>query len=186
MKDNEIIELYWKRNEAAIAVTADKYGSYCHSISYHILHDNEDAAECVNDTWFGAWKSIPPKRPERLSTYLGKITRNLSLNRLKQYSAAKRGLGQTELVLSELEDCIPAQNHVEQVVEEMVLVQIINQFLYGQPEQRRNMFVRRYWYLYSIHDIAKVYDMTESKVASLLFRMRKELREQLEKEGITL
>lgn len=93
MKDNEIIELYWKRNEAAIAVTADAYGSYCHSISYNILHNHEDAAECVNDTWFGAWKSIPPKRPERLSTYLGKITRNLSLNRLKQYSAAKRGAG---------------------------------------------------------------------------------------------
>lgn len=186
MKDNEIIELFWKRNEAAIAVTADTYGSYCHSISYNILHNNEDAAECVNDTWFGAWKSIPPKRPERLSTYLGKITRNLSLNRFKQYSAQKRGLGQTQLVLSELEDCIPAQNDVEQIVEEMVLVQAINRFLYGQPELRRNLFVRRYWYLDSIQDLAKVYEMTESKVASLLFRMRKELRTQLEQEGITL
>lgn len=83
MTDQEIIDLYWKREETAIAVSANKFGSYCHSISYNILHDNEDAEECVNDTWLGAWKSMPPHRPERLSTFLGKITRNLSLNRFK-------------------------------------------------------------------------------------------------------
>lgn len=100
MKDNEIIELYWERNETAITATAEKYGGYFHTISYNILHNNEDAEECVNDTWLGAWKSMPPQRPNRLATYLGKITRNLSLDRFKQYNAAKRGSGQAELVLT--------------------------------------------------------------------------------------
>lgn len=186
MKDEEIISLYWKRDETAIAATADKYGNYCRSISYHILHDVEDAKECVNDTWLGAWKSIPPRRPNRLSVYLGKITRNLSLNRFKQYNAEKRGSGQTELVLSELEDCIPDKNSIEQIVEEMVLTKSISQFLRTQPRQKRNIFIRRYWYLYSIRDIATSYGMSESKVASLLFRMRNELKSHLEQEGITL
>ena len=186
MKDDEIISLFWKRDEQAIAAAADKYGSYCRSISYHILHNHEDAQECVNDTWLGAWKSIPPQRPNRLSTYLGKITRNLSLNRFKQYNTEKRGLGQTELVLSELEDCVPAENNIEQVIEEMTLVKSINQFLRAQPLQKRNIFIRRYWYLYSIRDIAALYGMSESKTASLLFRMRNELKAHLEREGITL
>lgn len=163
-----------------------KNGNYCHSISYNILHNNEDAEECVNDTYLGAWKSMPPQRPNCLPTYLGKITRNLSLNRFKQYSTKKRGLGQTELVLSELEDCIPAKTSVEQAVEESFLVESINQFLYAQPEQKRNIFIRRYWYLFSIRDIAKAYDMSDSIIASLLFRMRNELKTHLEKEGIVL
>lgn len=186
MNDNEIIELYWARNENAITASEEKYGRYCHSISYNILHNNEDAEECVNDTWVGAWKSIPPQRPNRLSSYLGKITRNLSINRFKQYTAEKRGLGQTEIVLSELEDCIPAETDVEQLVEEMVLVKALNRFLRGQPEQKRNIFIRRYWYLYPIREIAEVYSASESKITSLLFRMRNELKEYLEKEGITL
>lgn len=186
MKDNEIIGLYWERNEAAITATAEKYGSYCHTISYNILHSNADAEECVNDTYLGAWKSLPPQRPDRLSTYLGKITRNLSLDRFKQYNAEKRGRGQTALMLSELDDCVPAKMDVEQSVDEMVLVESLNQFLYAQPEQKRNIFIRRYWYLYPIRDIAKYYGMSESKTASLLFRMRNELKEHLEKEGIML
>lgn len=186
MKDHEIIDLYWKRKETAISATAEKYGKYCHTISYNILHNNEDAEECVNDTYLGAWKSMPPQRPEHLSAYLGKITRNLSLNRFKRYTAEKRGLGQTELVLSELEDCIPSETGVEQVIDEMVLVNSINQFLRAQSEQKRNIFIRRYWYLYPIRDIAENYGMSESKAASMLFRMRNELKTHLEKEGITL
>ena len=186
MKDNEIIGLYWERNEAAITASADKYGDYCHSISYNILHNNEDAEECVNDTWLGAWKSMPPQRPERLSTYLGKITRNLSINRFKKYTAEKRGLGQTVLVLSELEDCIPDQANVEQMIDEQILVKAINDFLYAQPEQKRNIFIRRYWHLFSIKDIAVAYGMSESKVASLLFSMRNDLKTYFEKEGINL
>lgn len=186
MKDDEIITLYWERDEKAISATAARYGSYCHSISYNILHNTEDAQECVNDTWLGAWKSMPPHRPNRLSVYLGKITRNLSLNRLKHYTAEKRGLGQAELALSELEECIPAGSDVEQAVEEMALTQSINRFLYAQPRQKRNIFIRRYWYLYPIRDIAQAYGMSESKVASMLFRMRNELKSHLEKEDIQI
>ena len=186
MKDHEIIDLYWDRNETAIARTSEKYGSYCHTISYNILNNDEDAEECVNDTWLGAWKSMPPQRPNNLATYLGKITRNLSLNRLKQYTTEKRGGSQTDLALSELEDCIPSSTTVEQITEEKELVASINRFLYAQPEQKRNIFIRRYWYLYSIRDIAGAYEMSESKVASMLFRMRSELKAHLEKEGISL
>ena len=115
MKDNEIIDLYWRRDEAAITATADTYGNYCYSIAYNILFNNEDAEECVNDTWLNAWKSIPPQRPNRLSTYLGKITRNLSIDRYKSMTARKRAMGQVELVLSELEGCVPAQTIMEQL-----------------------------------------------------------------------
>lgn len=186
MKDNEIIALYWERKEMALSVTEEKYGKYCHSISYRILHNHEDARECVNDTYLRAWDSMPPKKPDCLSVYLGKITRNLSLNRLKLYQAKKRGLGETELVLSELEECIPAQTKVEQVVEELVLVNVINEFLRKQKKEKRSIFVRRYWYVFSIKEITREYHMSESKVVSILFRMRQELKEQLEKEGITL
>ena len=102
MKDTEIIDLYWNRDESAIAATAESYGNYCYSIAYHILQSPEDAQECVNDTYWKAWLSIPPQRPSRLATYLGKITRNLSLARLKRLNAQKRGKGQVELVVTEL------------------------------------------------------------------------------------
>ena len=186
MKDEEIVELYWKRSEMAITETSEKYGSYCRAISYNILNNAEDAEECVNDTWLGAWKSMPPRRPNRLATFLGKITRNLSLNRFKQYAAEKRGGGQTELALSELEDCIPAPATVDRIVEEDALVESLNRFLYAQPERKRNIFIRRYWYLCSIRDIAEAYGVSESKIASALFRIRNELKKHLEKEGITL
>ena len=186
MKDNEIIELYWNRNEAAIAATAECYGNYCYAIAHHILQSPEDAQECVNDTYWKAWLSIPPQRPNRLATYLGKITRNLSLDRLKRLNAQKRGKGQTELALKELESCIPTANGLEQIVDEIVLTNAINQFLRLQPKTERNIFVGRYWHLYSIADLAQAYGMRESKVASLLFRMRNKLKTYLEKEGISV
>lgn len=186
MKDIEIIDLYWERDESAIAATAEKYGNYCHTIAYNILRSNRDAEECTNDTYLGAWNSIPPSRPNRLSIYLGKITRNLALNRYKRYAAEKRGCGQVELVLSELEACIPANTSVEQAAEEKELVAAIEHFLYSKPNLNRNIFVRRYWHLYSIKDIAEAYGISESKAASMLFRMRNELKTYLEKEGIML
>ena len=125
MRDHEIIELYWARNESAIAATAEKYGSYCHTIAYNILRNKEDAEECANDTYLGAWNSIPPQRPNRLSIYLGKITRNLALNRYKRCTAQKRGHGQVALALSELEACVPAEGNVEQAIEETELAAIL-------------------------------------------------------------
>lgn len=186
MKDNEIINLYWSRDETAITATADTYGNYCYTIAYNILCNNEDAEECVNDTWLNAWKSIPPHRPNRLSTYLGKITRNLSLDRYKLLTAQKRGMGQVELALSELEGCVPAQTDMEQIADEMVLVDAIETFLRSQPRTECNIFIGRYWYLYSIRDLAGAYRMSESKVMSLLHRMRSKLKLHLEKEGISL
>ena len=186
MRDHEIIELYWARNESAITATAEKYGNYCHTIAYNILRNKEDAEECANDTYLGAWNSIPPQRPNRLSIYLGKITRNLALNRYKRYTAEKRGHGQVVLALSELEACVPSETTVEQTVEENELAAAIDRFLYAKPKLNRNIFVRRYYHLYAIRDIADAYGMSESKVTSLLFRMRNELRRFLEKEGIML
>lgn len=184
MEDAQIVELYWNRDEAAIAATSERYGNYCYSIAHHILQCSEDAKECVNDTYWKAWLSIPPHRPQRLATYLGKITRNLSLDRLKRLNAQKRGKGQVDLALRELESCIPATDDTEQIVDEIVLTGAINQFLRAQPRTERNIFIGRYWHLYSIADLAQAYGMRESKIASLLFRMRSKLKHHLEKEGI--
>lgn len=145
MKDCEIVELYWNRDEAAITATADTYGNYCYAIAYNILNNNEDAQECVNDTWFNAWQSMPPQRPNRLSTYLGKITRNLSLNCYNLLTAQKRGRGQTELALTELEGCVPAQGNPEQITDEMVLVDAIEAFLRTYPRREPEYFSGRVW-----------------------------------------
>lgn len=186
MNDQEIIALFWAKKETAISATADKYGNYCHTIAYNILYNRLDAEECVNDTYLGAWNSIPPQKPKILSAFLGKITRNLALNRYKHNSAAKRGNGQVELALSELKNCIPDKKCVEKTVEDALLVSVINRFLYAQTKTKRNIFLLRYWYLYPIRDIAEMYDVTESKIKSVLFRMRNELKKNLEKEEIYL
>lgn len=186
MKDEEMVGLYWMRSEDAVAATAEKYGNYCYSIAFSILHNAEDAEECVNDAYLAAWNSIPPHRPERVAAFLGKITRNVSLNRWKQYNAQKRGEGQTELALSELEECIPAKTGIEQAVEDELLTRSIEKFLYSQPKLKRNLFIRRYWYISSIQELADEYGMSESKAKSLLFRMRKKLKHHLAKEDIIL
>lgn len=186
MEDKRIVELYWERSEQAIAETAAKYGPYCHYISYNILHSHEDAEECVNDTYAGAWNAMPPHQPSRLATFLGKITRNLSLNRRKQYQAVKRGQGQTELALAELEECVPDGQNVESQLEERQLVACIESFLEALPQMKRKVFVRRYWYLSPVGEIAAQYGMSESKVTSMLFRLRRELKVRLEQEGILL
>lgn len=186
MEDHEIIDLYWERSENAISATSEKYGSYCSAISFNILHNQQDVEECVNDTYMAAWNAMPPHRPNRLAVFLGRITRNLSLNRVKRDATAKRGLGQTVLVLSELEECISASGTVEQAMDEKLLLKAIEQFLYTQPNEKRNIFIRRYWYLTPVKEIAAGYGLSESKVKSLLHRMRNKLRIHLEKEGIYL
>ncbi len=186
MNDQKIIALFWERNESAISATAEKYGNYCHTIAYNILYSHFDAEECVNDTYLGAWNSIPPQKPNNLTAYLGKITRNLALNRYKVRSAAKRGGGQVEIALSELENCVPDSTRVEQVAEEALVVSVLNRFLYKQSKTKRNVFLCRYWYLYSIAKIADLFDMSESKVKALLFRMRNDLKKTLQKEEIYL
>ena len=146
MNDHEIIALFFARQENAISATADKYGNYCHAIAYNILFNRSDAEECVNDTYLGAWNSIPPQRPNNLAAYLGKITRNLALNRYKRNTVAKRGYGQVEIALSELENCISDDTDVEQAVEDALIVSVINRFLYAHSRKNRNIFILRIKY----------------------------------------
>lgn len=186
MEDSRIIELYWERSESAIAETSNKYGRYCYSISHNILHNDEDAEECVNDTYMRAWNAMPPLRPNRLSIFLGKITRNLSLNKYKRFNAEKRGFGETPLALSELNDSIPSSSDLEQATDDLLLVEALNGFLAEQPRKKRVIFVQRYWYLMPIRELAELYNSSESQTKSLLFRMRNELKTYLEKEGITI
>ncbi len=186
MEDSQIIQLYWERSETAISETHQKYGPYCRRIAYNILHSSEDSEECLNDTYLRAWNAMPPKRPDLLSVFLGRITRNLSLDRFKSYQAQKRGEGQTVLALAELEECVPAPGSVEQVIEEEALAQCIDRFLKGLSREKRRVFLLRYWYLCPIREIASQTGMSENKLASMLFRIRKELRRYLEKEGVAL
>jgi RNA polymerase sigma-70 factor (ECF subfamily) len=183
MDDDKIVELFWARAERAVTETAKKYSGYCFHISYRILQNSEDAEECVNDTYLHAWNAMPPHRPQRLATFLGKITRNLSLQKYTKNHAQKRGAGQVELALSELEECIPANTSLEQIVEERLLAESLDAFLRGLRKETRMVFVARYWYLYSIQEISKHYDMSESKVKSMLHRTRKKLKVYLEREG---
>ena len=186
MEDQQIIELYNERSETAISETANKYGKYCYYIAYHILYDEQDSEECVNDTYLRAWETIPPQYPNKMSAFLGKITRNLALNRYRYYMREKRGGGQITLVLDELQECVPATNSTEEMIEEKLLVELLNRFLHELPIEKRMMFVRRYWYMSSIQEIANDYEISESKVKMTLLRTRNKLKQILEKEGIVL
>lgn len=186
MDDQQILDLYWSRSEIAVSETAKKYGKYCHCIAYNILGNDQDSEECVNDTLLKAWRSIPPQRPDKLAIFLGKITRNLSLDRYRRRSADKRGGGQVSLALEELADCLPVRDPADGIIEQMVLTDILNRFLGSLPEMNRNIFLRRYWYFSSTTEIAAQYGFSESKVKMVLHRLRKQLGALLEKEGIAL
>lgn len=186
MEDNNIVDLYWKRSEMAITETASKYGRYCNTIAFNILHNKEDAEECVNDTYLKVWGVIPTLRPQRFSAFIGKITRNLSIHRYEYYKAKKRDYEETTITIEELQDCIPNSDNVEGIIDDMMLTEIINRFLSGLSMEKRKIFMRRYRYLSSIKEIASDYQMSESKVKMLLLRVRKELQKLLEQEGIAL
>ena len=184
MDDKAIVELYFARSENAISETAVKYGGYCYSIANNILSNKEDSEESVNDTYLAAWNTMPPKHPSILSAFLGKITRNISLDRWKSRSAYKRGGGEVTLALDELSECISNGESTEQVAEKRELLRCINWFLDELPETERNMFVCRYWYLEPVQQIADRYGFSLSKTASMLRRTRENLRKQLIKEGL--
>ena len=186
MRDTEILDLYWARDERALAETQASYGKYCYSIAWRILNDREDSDECVNDTWMRAWNAIPPKRPERLNLFLGAITRNLALDRWKGQRTMKRGGGETMLALDELTECVPAAHSTEDIVEAEELQRLINDFLRTLPEKDCNVFLRRYWYVEQYEVIAKRYGMKVNTVKTSLFRTRSRLKAFLEKEGVVL
>ena len=183
MSDQEIVELCWSRSEHAVDKMAEKYGSYCYSIAFNILVNREDAEESVNDTYLAAWSTIPPKRPVMLSTFLGKLTRRISIDRLRRRTADKRGGGEIDLVLEELEYCIAGNQNMESDYIHKELAATINRFLDTLPQTERNVFLCRYWYLDSVIDIASYFDFSQSKVTSMLHRIRRKLRTQLEREG---
>ena len=183
MEDRRIVELYWQRSEDAIAETASKYGNYLHSIAYQVLSNTQDAEECVNDTYSAAWNAMPPHRPSVLSTFLGKITRRISIDRWRKYSAEKRGGGEVALALDELADCVSGSGSVEEAAERRELKNLIDRFLDALPTTERKVFLCRYWYLDSVSSIAKQFGFSESKVTSMLHRTRAKLRAVLEKEG---
>ena len=186
MEDKNIVELYWKRDEQAIEETKTKYGKYCQKVAYNILQNNEDAEECVNDTYLGAWNSMPPHKPDMLSTFLAKITRNLSLKKWRNYTADKRGGGETALTLDELQECVPSVSSVDEEIQLKALSEIIDRFLRGISENERRVFICRYWYMDSIADICRQFGYGESKVKMMLLRTRQKLLDKLVKEGVTL
>ncbi len=184
MTDKEIIELYWIRSENAISETDSKYGAYCRSISYNILSDSRDVEECVDDTYLNTWNAIPPRRPNILMAFLGKIIRNVSINLYKKNSAQKRK-GNIMGVIDELDECVPdSRNTVDGMADRHLITECIESFLAKQPEVNADIFVRRYWYMDSIPKISTDFRMSQSKVTSILFRMRKGLKAELEEMGV--
>ena len=184
MEDYRIIDLYWERNAQAITVTEEKYGGKLHHIAQNILYVREDAEECVNDTYLGAWNTMPPKRPNYLFAYLAKICRNLACNCLDWKNAKKRRAEVVELT-DEMELCIPNPEEDRRRDGEEIGA-ALSAFLRNLAEEKRLVFMRRYWFADSVSDIAKRYHISESKVKTMLFRTRKELRTYLEREGIWL
>lgn len=186
MEDHEIVDLYFARNESAIAETEIKYGRYCYSIANRILENAGDAEEIVNDTYLKAWNTIPPNRPDSLRAYVGMICSRLSLNRYDMRKAEKRGGAQTALVLEELAECVSDPASEADPGDAMALRDALNRFLASLSAKTRKIFVRRYWYMSPVSEIARDFSMKESTVTVLMLRTRKKLKQFLQKEGFNV
>ncbi len=186
LEDEKIVELYLERNETAIEKTSEKYGIRLRSISKGIVKDTETAEECENDTYMAAWNSIPPNEPKTyFYAFLARIIRNLSLACCRKKTAIKRSAFISELSV-EMEECIPSPDDMDCRIDDMVFAEMMNKFLAELDAEKRKIFVRRYWYMDSVAEISEKFSISESKVKTVLFRIRKKLREFLEKEGYTL
>lgn len=183
MEDKEIIKLLWERSENALREVRAKYEKYCRCIALNILKNREDADDCVNEAYLKVWNAIPPQKPDSLCAFIGKITRNLSLDLYNKKSAQKRGNGEVQLVLDELSECIPCNNSHD-IAEDIVLRDALNGFLETLSDETRNIFMRRYWYMSTVREISADFSVSESKVKMTLLRTREKLRKYLEKEGI--
>lgn len=183
MDDSRIIELFWDRDQTAIEKASQKYGRYCYAVAYRILCSRQDSEECVNDTWHNAWRAIPPERPTRLQAFLGRITRNLALDRYGYNHAGKRN-AQLETVMEEYWQCVP--NGDMPLDDTLVLKDLINRFLEGLDQQTRVIFVRRYWYVCSVRQIARSMGLSEGNVSVILHRTRNSFKAYLQKEGISV
>ena len=184
MEDKQIVDLYWQRSGLAIAETDQKYGRYCHTIAYNICGTDEDAEECVNDTWFRAWNLMPDQRPTILSAFLGRITRNFAINLIKAQNRIKRGGGEAVYALDELEECIPGGTNPELALEGKELAKAIGRFVSGLPKTEKKVFVLRYWYVAPIDDIAEKLGCRPGSVKTRLYRLRLRLQGELRREGL--
>ena len=185
MDDQAIVALYWARDEQAIGETAAKFGAYCRKIADNILNSAHDAEECENDTWLAAWNSMPDNRPARLAPYLGRITRNLALDRLDGSRAQKRGGGQGCASLDELAECLAAPDRVEDAFDAAETGRLISDFLRTLPAQTRTIFLRRYWYCDATADIAARCGVTETKVRVTLHRTSVKLAADIQGKGVS-
>lgn len=186
MEDNRIVELFWQRDETAIRLTAEKYGSRLRALAHGITENAQTAEECENDTYLQAWNSIPPHAPrEYLYAFLARITRHLSLDRCRERNRQKRSARLLSLS-TELEQCLPAPDAMSRLEEDLVFAQLLNAFLASLSEEKRHIFLRRYWFMDSISQISRRFGLTQSKVKVTLFRCREALRKALEKEDLSL
>lgn len=183
MNDQKIIEMLFARSEAAIAHLQSKFEKYCHTIAYNVLGNDFDANECVNDTYLRVWNSIPPDQPKDLSAYMGHVTRNISIDRMRKNNAAKRN-SSADIVLDELSDIV--SDSAADVADTVILRQAINSFLSKLSTKDRRVFVQRYWYAYSVKTIADHMGRDENYVSVKLHRLRAEFKKHLEKEGIAI
>ena len=183
MEDEKIIELYFARSENAIVQTEKKYGKYCYTIAYNILGNVMDSQECVNDTYLQVWKTIPPARPERLSVFIGKLTRNISINRLRRANALKRS-AEADVAFDEIDGMI--SDDMADVHDKVVLKNAINSFVTGLSKRDRRIFIQRYWYMCPSVDIAKELGVSDSFVRVKLYRLREDFKNYLEKEGVDI
>ena len=186
MEDQKILELYFARDEQAIAETDRKYGSYCYSVANRILCSKEDSEETVSDTYLRAWNAIPPQRPTFLKLFLAKITRNLAFTRWRKLSAAKRGGGETELVLEELAGCIPGREQIDDGLNAVELAKTIRAFLDTLPDREQDIFLQRYFYVEDPETIARRHKIRQSNVNLILCRTRAKLKTYLKQEGYFL
>ena len=186
MQDDEIVQLLWERDENGIEKLQKKYQKYCGAIARRIVMNEEDTEECVNDTWLRAWNSIPPHRPENLAGYLAKIVRNLALTLYTKQHRKKRGGGVVSVALEELSECLSDGREVSENLEKQELSDAITTYLRGKSSEQQAVFIRRYFYMMDMKELAESLQMKENTVKSILFRMRKELKIHLEGEGIYL
>ena len=186
MEDEAIVALFWQRDERAVAAAADKYGAYCSAIARNILGSPEEAEECVNDTYLSAWNAMPPHRPARLATFLGKLTRNLAINRYKHLRADRRGGGNGAAVLEELEEVVSGGEDASAALDARELTAAIHEFLGALPAKKRGIFLCRYWYADPVAQIARRYGMKEGAVTVLLGRLRRQLKDFLTERGFSL
>ena len=186
MEDKAIVALYWERDDRAIPETQVKYGPYCMTVAANILPSREDAEECVSDTWLQAWDAMPPHRPRCLATFLGKITRNLALNRWRHNTAAKRGGGQLPGVLEELGEVVSGGENAEQALERKELAAALDAFLAELAPEKRDIFLRRYWYADAVSKIAADRGMRPGAVSMTLRRLRMQLQRHLLERGFDL